>query len=564
MTISTESYAYEYASMILRRNRVPMPPADFAPNWADKPRPTKHYPGALSFPLPDAPPLPSATVGAGIAAAPADEPFSLPVLGAMLRDSYGLIGRRLAIQANTDVHGYPWYARANWHRGTASGGGLYPCSIYWVAGPGAELCPGVYHYACQPHTMQRLLAGDVTGRVRAALGLPTDATQFLVIGVKYWANAFKYNSFAYHAVSMDVGTLLQTWRLWAGGQRRRIEPRFWFDQAALGRLLGLPPDEEGLFAVVPLTWTASPPADPSARRHVTTAEDTALAEGTATAGTAAADGTGRAEGDVAAVGEVAVRRRDRERSRVVLTFEATQRIHRATAQVAAHRPAAGALASAAATPTPDGGDRVDLPPPSPLETPVRTALSRRRSSFGRFDGSVPMPQADLAALLTAAHAARLPTEITEAADGGLAKFYVFVNHVRGMTPGSYEYDPARHQLRVVRSTPPGLFLQRNYFLPNYNLEQAAVVVVPTVRVPAVLDAVGPRGYNVVNATIGAVAQTFYTAAAALDLGCGVALGFDGVSYVEELELAATGETPLLIMLAGHERVLPTDYRHELR
>lgn len=115
--------------------------------------------------------------------------------------------------------------------------------------------------------------------------------------------------------------------------------------------------------------------------------------------------------------------------------------------------------------------------------------------------------------------------------------------MRGVPAGSYEYDPARHQLRAVRTGSPATFLQRNYFLPNYNLEQAAAVVVPAVRVGAVLEATGPRGYNVVNATIGAVAQTFYTAAAALGLGCGVALGFDGVSYIEELGLTATGETP---------------------
>ncbi|WP_432906415.1 nitroreductase family protein [Micromonospora matsumotoense] len=548
MNTTTDSYAHEYASMILRRNRVPLPPADFVPNWADKPRPTKHYPGALAFPLPDAPPPPSATLDAGIAAArpgdeaagtgvaqPGDEPFDLPVLGAMLRDSYGLVGRRLAIQANTDVHGYPWYARANWHRGTASGGGLYPCSIYWVAGPGAGLCPGVYHYACRPHAMQRLLAGDVTGRVRAALRLPTDATQFLVIGVKYWANAFKYNSFAYHAVSMDVGTLLQTWRLWAGSQQRRIQPHFWFDQAALGRLLGLPADEEGLFAVVPLSW-APPPAHHAPPPPQEVPDDDA----------------------------VAVRRRDQEKSRVVLTFEATRRIHRSTARAATDRPAVGALADAAASATPEGGDRVALPPPSPLAMPVRAALRRRRSSFGRFDGSTPLGTADLAALLAATHGAQLPTEVADVADGALTKLYVFVNHVQQTAPGSYEYDPARHQLRACRPGPPGMFLQRNYFLPNYNVEQAAVVVVPAIRVGAVLDAAGPRGYNVVNATIGAVAQTFYTAAAALDLGCGVALGFDGVSYVEELELAAAGEVPLLIMLAGHERALPSDYRHELR
>lgn len=513
-------YAYEYASMILQRNRIPMPAADFVPNWADKPRATKHYPGALSFPLPDEPQ--PVTLNAG---EPGGEPFTLPALGAMLRDSYGLIGRRLAIQANTDVHGYPWYARANWSRGTASGGGLYPCSIYWIAGPGAGVCPGVYHYSCRTHTMQRLLAGDVTPQVRAALGTPTDASQFLLVGVKYWANAFKYNTFAYHAVSMDVGTVVQTWRLLSGG-RHRIEPHFWFDQAALGGLLGLPGDEEGLFAVVPLDWAATKPRP-----------------GAAQAG-------------------IAVRRHDQEKSKVVLTFDAVRRIHHTTARAATERPAPGALAAAAAGPVPGGGDRIVLPPASPLDLPVHTALRRRRSSFGRFDASVPMTTADLGSLLVAAQAAQLPTEITAPGDGHLVKLYAFVNHVRGVPAGSYEYDPASHQLRAVRTGSPAMFLQRNYFLPNYNLEQAAVVVVPAVRVGAALDATGPRGYNVVNATIGAVAQTFYTAAAALGLGCGVALGFDGVSYIEELDL--TDETPLLIMLAGHERSLASDYRYELR
>jgi len=531
-TDTADGYAHEYAAAILSRNRVPIPPVDFNPDWSDKPRATKYYPGALSFPLPDMPPPQSATVDAGIAPEPGDEAFSLPMLGAMLRDSYGLIGRRLGLQANTDTPGYPSYARATWHRGTASGGGLYPCSVYWIAGPGAGVCPGVYHYSCRHHAMQRLLAGDVTARVRAAADLPADSAQFLVVGVKYWANSFKYNNFSYHAVSMDVGTLLQTWRLWAGGQRRRIEPRFWFDQAALSHLLGVPPDEEGLFSVVPLTWTAA--------------------------------GATRAPSRAAtATDDASVLRRDSERSRVVLTFDALRRVHRATAESATSRPEPGALAAAAARAVPDGGDRVPLPPASTMDMPIRTALSRRRSSFGRFDGSVAMDGADLAALLTAACSARPPTEITSD-DGDLTKFYLFVNHVRGVAPGSYEYDPARHELRAIRPGPPGVFLQRNYFLPNYNLEQAAVVIVPTIRVPAVLDAVGPRGYNLVNATIGAVAQNVYTTAAALDVGCGVALGFDGVSYIEELGLDATGETPLLIMLAGHERDLPGDYRHELR
>ena len=57
---------------------------------------------------------------------------------------------------------------------------------------------------------------------------------------------------------------------------------------------------------------------------------------------------------------------------------------------------------------------------------------------------------------------------------------------------------------------PGAFLQANYFLSNYNLEQAGAVMVPTVRTHDVLDAVGDRGYRLVSALIGSVAQAVYT------------------------------------------------------
>ncbi|MEU8262712.1 nitroreductase family protein [Micromonospora sp. NPDC048999] len=527
MMPETPGFAHAYATAILRRGRDPMPPVDFTPNWADAPRRGKYYPAATAFPLPTAPAvsadLDSALRGPG----DADEPFTLALLAGMLHHSYGLLGRRLGIQANTDLAALPSYAHANWHRGTASGGGLYPCSVYWVAGPGAGVSPGVYYYAHARHAMQRLLAGDVTARVNAAVNPRRPADQFLVIGVKFWQNAFKYNNFSYHAVSMDVGTLLQTWRLWAGAQGRQIRPVLWFDQADLADLLGLAPDDEALFAVVPLTWAApaaavdAPPPTPGRVRHT-----------------------------------------DQERSRTVISFDTLRRINRSTA-AAVDRPPIGALADAAAHPAP-AGTGLPLPPAAPMEIPVSTALADRRSSFGRFSARRPISAEHLAALLRATAGTTVPCEIDGAADRPLAKVYAFVNHVAGVPAGGYAYDPEEHTLVRVTGGPPGDFLQRNYFLANYNLEQAAVVLVPTVRTHAVLDATGDRGYNLVNATVGAISQTFYTAAAALRLGAGVALGFDSVSYVEELALSDAGEFPLLIMLAGHERTQLGDYRYELR
>ena len=49
----------------------------------------------------------------------------------------------------------------------------------------------------------------------------------------------------------------------------------------------------------------------------------------------------------------------------------------------------------------------------------------------------------------------------------------------------------------------------------------------------------------------------------MGLGCGVALGFDNVSFIEELRLEGTDETPLLIMMIGNERPAPADFRYEI-
>ena len=520
-------YASDYATAILWRGREPMPPVDFAPNWPDAPRRAKYYPGVLTLPLADAVPAPEATVDAALSGpGEADEPFTLAQIASMLRYSYGLLGRRLAVQANTDLPALPSYSHANWHRGTASGGGLYPCSVYLVTGPGDEVPPGVYYYAHPHHALQRLVAGDVTGTVRAALDRGDEtATRFLVVGIKYWQNAFKYNNFSYHAVTMDVGTVIGTWQLWAAAHGQRIDPVMWFDTTVLTDLLGLPDGEEGVFAVVPLRSTVDAPASP-------------------------------------AVPTARVRHADVERSRVVLDFDALNAMHRTAAAGTPARPAPGALAPALAVPAADG-HRVALPEPAPMAVPLADALRARRSSFGRFEAARPISAAQLSASLSACLAGRMRSEVRAPGEPPLTTLYVFVNHVDGVPAGSYEYDPAGPSLRRIGDRPPGEFLQRNYFLANYNLEQAAVVVVPAIRTHAVLDAVGDRGYNLVNAEIGAVAQNFYTSAAALSLGAGVALGFDNISYIEELGLDGTGQAPLLIMLLGHERALAGDYSYEL-
>ncbi|GGY59533.1 nitroreductase family protein [Streptomyces omiyaensis] len=532
-------YAHEYADAVLHRGRVPMEPAGFVPDWPDAPRKGRFFPGAETYALPDGAGTADAPAAPGLLGAPRPGGaggFTLPLLAAMLRDTYALTGRRLGVQANSDLPGLPLYPHANWSRGTAGGGGLYPVAVHWASGASGPLVPGVHHYDPARHAVQRLLTGDVTARVREALGpdAPAEARRadhYLLLSVKYWQTAFKYNSFGFHVVCTDVGTLLRSWRFWAAGHGLRVDPVFWFDEPRLDRLLGTRDEEESVFAVVPLRWAG---ADGAAARGTTAGPDPA------------------------------VRHRDLERSRTVLSFPAVRAMRAATLAGATERPAPGTPAAAAVRPLPAGGTRVALPAPAFPEVPVRRVLRDRRSSFGRFDAARRVTPAELSAVLAACAATSLGGEAGTGPGGaGLVRTYAFVNHVEGIGPGAYAYDAGTGELVLVVPGAQDDFLQENYFLANYNLEQAGAVLVPTVRTTGVLDAVGGRGYRIAVGTAGAVAQSCYLAASALSLGAGVALGFDNVSFVERLGLSGTGEAPLLIMPIGHERPAPADFRHEI-
>jgi SagB-type dehydrogenase family enzyme len=140
---------------------------------------------------------------------------------------------------------------------------MYPTEIYRVCGPGGSLTPGIYHYDNAHHALARLLTGDVTDQVRAALfDYPAADTtnQFLLITLNFWKNSFKYSSFSYHVVAQDLGALLCSLRMLAAGFDADLEYLLWFQDQALNTLLGLEARSESVFAVIPL------PSQQTARR----------------------------------------------------------------------------------------------------------------------------------------------------------------------------------------------------------------------------------------------------------------------------------------------------------
>ncbi|MGP3974520.1 SagB family peptide dehydrogenase [Streptomyces sp. 8N114] len=520
-----------YLDAVLRRASVPMETEPFEPDWQDQPRSHKIYRGVPGFPLPEAPPQPLLPLGEALLAQHPGEgaAFTLPLLAGMLRYSYGWLSRRLQITADPGQGGREAYAHAAWARGSAAGGGLYPCELYWVCGPGAGPLPGVYHYDQPAHALRRIATGDISPRVREALGAgPAEGRQFLLVTVRFWQNAFKYGEFSHHCVTMDLGCLLQTWQTWAASCGIGLSPRLWYDEPELDRLLGLDPATESVLAAVPLPWGYLPDKG----------RGTGAAEKSAGLATAS-----RSTPSIAP--PVA------ERSRTVRRFPAAEAAQLAAAYDTRPYPAPEALARAAADACgPPAGAAVPLPAPTPLTGGVAEALAARRSSFGRFSAHRPLAAEDLSALLEAAAAGR---RLNTGAPP-LTRPAVFVQHVAGVRAGLYLHDSAAHALVPLPGPAPHPFLQRVYTLNNYNLQQAAAVLVVLARPHAVVAAAGPRGYRLLNAEVGAVAQSAYLAAAALGTGCGAALGFDYEALQAALGPAVGPDTwPLLLLMTGHER-----------
>jgi SagB-type dehydrogenase family enzyme len=521
------SVAQDYLAAIVRRAREEMEPRGYVVNWADKPRQAKFYPGTDGFALPTAA-IGADPVDEALRRRPGDRPdVPLPVLGDLLLNSYARLGRRLRINANNDTGIVPRYAHAKWSRGTASGGGIYPISVYWVTGVAGTAVPGLYHYSPFQHAMRRLLTGDVTEEVAAALGAAEAADQYLLLGLKFWQNAFKYNSFSYHATGFDVGTIVQTWQMLGAAHGLALTPSLWFDEFRLCRLLGVRPEVEGVFAVVPL-------------------------------------GPARASRPRPAGFPPRVRYQDQELSRTVRTFEAVTSMQAATVAGGAERPDPSAVKAAEMSSRLDQ-PMIPLPAPAVPALGLRRSLRARMTSFGRFQGRPALGAAQLATMLAAGAAGgAFDCDVQPSGENvRLVKQYVFVNHVDGIEPGIYEHDPASNALRQVSAGGRGQFLRQYCTLSNYNLEQAAAVIVPAVRVPALLDALGDRGYRLATAVTGAVAQACYTAAASLGVGCGAALGLDTGAYLDELGLRDTDEIPLLLLMVGHERARTANYRFEL-
>jgi SagB-type dehydrogenase family enzyme len=250
-----------------------------------------------------------------------------------------------------------------------------------------------------------------------------------------------------------------------------------------------------------------------------------------------------------------VRKTSFQRSKEIIRFPIIEEVHLSALIEDEPRPDVKEAFKASCDEFAVAGEKVALPEPATelLQCDVLQVFKQRRSSFGRFSNHTPLTLKQFATMLYFAAASRNYMSDLKLEDGSphFTRLLTFVNNVEGIRRGAYAYDWNRHCLWTIAQQDYSLFLQEQYFLQNYNLSEVAALLVIAGRPERMMDIYGNRGYRLINAEIGLVAQSIYMAATALAFNCGAALGFNNIALNTELGFDGSDQRSFLFLLVGN-------------
>jgi SagB-type dehydrogenase family enzyme len=399
---------------------------------------------------------------------------AVAALGAVLWHAAGVTARRTGLVL----------------RASPSSGALFSTELYVAAWAVPGLPPGVWHYEADSHALERLRGGasDAAALGLAGAALPPGALALVAATAVFRRTGRKYRDRAYRYVLADLGHALENLRVAAGalGLKAVLMPAF--DEARLAATLGVDEEEEGVLALAAL-YPAEAAADVVA----------------ATADARSAFTAAPLPHALPALGVTGV-------------------VHRATSLRLAAAPGTGPAGDAGplpAHPAP-GRDRsaVALPTPRPARADVLRLMAARRS-VRRF-ADVPLPLQALSGLLAGL---KVQAPLLSPA----VRVDVVAQAVAGLAPGSYRFDPVRHDL-LPRAVPAGGRARARAAALDQEVigAAAAVLVLSADRAALAADALGAaRGYRHAFLETGLVGERIYLEAAARGLGaCAVGAFYD--------------------------------------
>lgn len=402
-------------------------------------------------------------------------------------------------------------------RAYANTGALYHVDLYVVCGTLPGLEAGVYHFSPHDFALRRLRAGDYRGVLVEATGREpavAEAPVVLASASTYWRNAWKYRARTYRHCYWDAGTMHAN--LLGVATAADLAPRvvLGFADAPVERLLGLDPQTEGVLTLVPLGRTAD--AAPSAP----TME--ALHSGTLPL------------------------------SKHPIDFPPIREMHAASALDDGAEAAAWRGGLPREPPPAAQGRLQTLLPMAEADAPGEAIeqVIARRGSTRHFDPQRAITFAELSAALDTATGG-MPADFLEPLSASLLDYYLIVNNVDGLAPGSYYYRLGDGALELLREGDfrsvagrLGLFQE----LPA----NAAVNIYSVADLAEVLRRFGNRGYRAAQLEGGIAGGRMYLAAYAQRYGA-TGLTFLDEDVIEFFSPHAAGKSVMFLTALGRGR-----------
>ncbi|MDQ0216069.1 SagB-type dehydrogenase family enzyme [Oikeobacillus pervagus] len=500
-------------------------PLDWEVNWDDAPLPYKLYRGLPFIPL-------SLEVPLSLEEMKVPTTPNLQRIGHLLWYVFGLTQFSQSIctidskENMTDLF-------QSFRRFVPSGGALYPNELY-VYLKLKDLPDGLYHYDVAHHNLVLLRKGNFDSYIERALGHGCDISSCfgtVFVTTMFWKNFFKYNHFSYRLQGLDAGVLI--------GQLLEVSKRFGFASGvyfqfldrALNHLIGLPEQEESVYAVIPLS------VEPTNWSPKISAR-----EGDVTAKELSQELT-------------AIHHQYLQRSQKIVEYPLITKMNEASMLESTH-----SFQKIQSTKEKMGTENnvQALPNGKQFSTDLASFCRERFSPEMDFVlGKVSKHQ--LATLLqeaTSSFTYRNDLEDAHTKNEPRVSIYGCFYNVKGIANGAYSYDSTAHSLRQINLGDHRLQLQNGMTGHNVNLIQVPICLHVVGNKDYIKTRFGYRGYRIQQMEAGMLIQRLLIAAATLGMGGHPLLGFDAKLCDDIYKLDTQEKTSLIQIPIGPYRDRP--------